>query len=81
MRAARPNTRGIALDPAELARYAELGDEITDDNQLLAYGSTNATTFEGSNQRQQRSIQIIAELSGRYPFRKRAEPDIEFRWR
>lgn len=82
---------GVWLDAEGLARLAEGGIPITDDNQLLGYGLLRDWNRDfrawDRNQHIQlamRNVQIIAAIAGRYPrirpLRGRSEPPAPRAW-
>lgn len=61
--------RSILLRREQLARYAELGRIITDDNQLLQYSQLRAGLQGSRNDRLAReNTQILSRLAGRTPY-------------
>lgn len=53
--------KAVLFDRAVFARYGAFGDEITDDNQLLAYGEAVDTTLRADAPRQA-NIELIEQV-------------------
>ena len=61
--------RAVALGPAEMARYAALGNVITDDNQQLAHGRMRPGLKGALGQQQAlANLKTIAKIAGRRPY-------------
>jgi hypothetical protein len=68
--------RSAWLSQEALARYAQSGSIITDDNQLLQYGQLRpAATNRRALLRNSENMQILARFAGRQPFALKASRD------
>jgi spermidine synthase len=61
--------KSVVVTAKGVAAYAAMGKVITDDNQLLAYGSERYRFFEKNNENDALNLLVLDEVSRRFPAR------------